>query len=197
MRFTSMDMDSPKGPAPSELVMPSLHACDTCAAAFVTPKALDAHCRATNKQRSALTKYIGSCLVCPVCFMAFSTRTRLLAHVNEQRNRGKRLVTCNTVLRACLVAPVPDGELVAASENDKSCRKETRQRGHTTPLSTALARRPRVGATLAEQQQLYHSQPPGVKTALPANALQFFALPPLKRIRTKSSADLVLLQHVQ
>ena len=73
MRFTSMDMDSPKGPAPSELVLPSLHTCDTCAAAFVTSKALDAHCRARHKQRSALTKYIGSCLVCPVCFMVFST----------------------------------------------------------------------------------------------------------------------------
>jgi hypothetical protein len=116
--------------------------------------------------------------------------------VNEQRKRGKQAVTCNTVFRARIVATVLDDELIAANAGDTSLRNETRKRGHTTPLSTALAKRPRVGATIAEQQQLYHSQPQITKSELPANAMHLSDLRPLKRVRTKSSMDVVLQQHV-
>ena len=139
---------------------------------------------------------MGSSTVCPVCFVKFSTRIRLLAQINEQRNRDKRNVTCSHVLRARLVAPIPVDELATANDGDRKLRLLSRKRGHTNPLSIGLAKRPRVGTTLVQQQQLYHAQPPSEKHTLPINALHEQGLPPLKRLRGKSSVDDILQQHV-
>jgi hypothetical protein len=103
------------------------------------------------------------------------------------------------VLKAGLVDPVSSQELSAAAEADRKLRGLTRKGGHTTPLSTSLAKRPRTGSSILEQQRLFLVQPHALEHLhqLPSNAVDLLVLPPRKRIRVKSSAEVCLQQCVQ
>ena len=100
-------------------------------------------------------------------------------------------------LKAGLVDPVSPEELSAATEADRKLRGLTRKEGHTTPLSTSMAKRPRTGSSIVEQQRLFQLMPSALMRRLPTNAVDLLALPPRKRIRVKSSAEVCLQQHIQ
>jgi exonuclease III len=177
---------------------PLSHSCLVCEAAFSTAKALESHRRAKHKSRAAFSTLLGSSKVCPCCHTEFSSRPRLLAHVSERRNRGGRRYSCNTLFATGLVHPPSHDELQSALEADKETRSLARKSGHTVPLSECLAKRPRVGTTVLEQQRARkrmleagHSV-----TSLPANALHLCDLRPRKRFRSKSSQEEVVLQHI-
>ena len=154
--------------------------------------------RSKHKSRAAFSTLLGSSKVCPCCHTEFSSRPRLLAHVSERRNRGGRRYSCNTLFATGLVHPPSHDELQSALEADKETRTLARKSGHTVPLSECLAKRPRVGTTVLEQQRARKRMLDaghGV-TSLPANALHLCDLRPRKRFRSKSSQEEVVLQHI-
>ena len=201
-QFTSMDLDVASkvrcnaGEWGSQPILG--HTCTLCSASFATAKALESHRRVRHKMRAPLATLVGSSKVCPCCHTEFSSRPRLLAHISEKRNRGNRLYSCNSILAAGLVQPPQNSDLEAAFAADREARTAARKAGHTVPLSECLAKRPRTGTSvLAQQTARKRLRDAGVAvTTLPTNALFLDELKPLKRMRTKSSQELVVLQHL-
>ena len=179
--------------------LPLLHKCSVCNEAFATAKALETHKKAKHKMRAAAAKKVGLSCVCPCCHVQFSSRARLLAHASEKRNRGSRAYTCSTLFASDVVKTVPDDELAVAFANDRSARTTARRAGHTVPISATLAKRPKTGSSVLEQQRCRKRRlAAGLEvTELPNNAVQLDSLAPLKRICTKSSQELVVTQHLQ
>jgi hypothetical protein len=174
------------------------HRCSACGASFANAKALESHRKAKHKTRAAFTSMIGSSRVCPCCHVEFSTRTRLLAHISEKRNRGGRKYSCNMLFAAGLVRPLGEDELSSAYAADTEARTLARKAGHTVPITENLAKRPKVGTTVLEQQlNMRKRNAAGVVVpTLPSNAVQLDKLRPLKRARAKTSQEDVILQHV-
>ena len=200
--LTSMNLDatararSASGEWGSQPVL--RHVCAQCNAGFPTFKALESHKRAKHKSRTPLSNLIGSSNVCPCCHTAFSCRARLLAHVSEKRNRGSRQYSCNTILLAGLVQPPSAANLAIAFDEDKEARSAARKSGHTVPLSQSLAKRPRTGSSVLAQQisrkrKLVAGDP---VAQLPENAVFLDQLRPKRRLRTKTSQELILMQHI-
>jgi hypothetical protein len=176
-----------------------VHRCATCNGTFPTLKALEAHKKAKHKTRAQFSSLIGASRVCPCCHVEFSSRTRLLAHISEKRNRGGRLYSCNTLMAAGMVMPVDQAELRTALESDKLARTLARKAGHTVPVSESLAKRPRVGTSILQQQlcrrkRLAAGDP---LPALPNNALYLRELKPVRRVRAKTSQDSIIVQHIK
>ena len=202
VHFNSMEFDVAAKPKtkPGEwgsMPLPA-HKCATCGDSFPSAKALEAHKKAKHKTRAAVAAKIGTCTVCPCCHVQFSTRSRLLAHASEKRNRGGRAYTCNALLLAGLVDDLGDDDLTDAFANDKQARTAARRMGHTVPISESLAKRPKVGTSILEQQRSRRRNLDAELevTLLPSNAVQLDDLRPLKRICTKSSQDQVVIQHI-
>jgi hypothetical protein len=97
-----------------------------------------------------------------------------------------------------LIKPVHVDEFSTACEVDKRSRTAGRKAGHAVPLSQALAKRPRVGVSVLEQQlERKRKSAEGAEvTVLPGNAVQLDLLRPLKRARAKTPQDQVVLQHL-
>ena len=194
--YNSMELDVAAKPktAPGEWgsLPPAVHKCVRCSCAFQT------HMKAKHKTRAPAAAKIGLSTVCPCCHVQFSSRARLLAHASEKRNRGNRAYSCSMLFATDLVKAVPNDELDLAFEKDKQARTTARRAGHTVPISDALAKRPKVGVSVLEQQLTRKRKlAAGMDvTVLPANAVQLENLKPLKRCCTKSSQELVVVQHV-
>ena len=172
----------------------STHKCLQCGAGFQSRKALLTHIRVKHHQCSDTSRVVGVDPVCPVCMTRFSSRTRLLAHLAETRVRGKRVLTCGTVVRAGLVAHISPDDLATARLQDRHARSDSRKRGHTQPLASWPAKRLCSGGTLAAaaaqaQKRLRECLP----ELVPSNAVDWQALKPTKRIRGKTSLDTLIL----
>ena len=199
--ITTMEMDRPlkKDKLAAEAPLASRYRCNVFEATFPTQKGLDAHARAKHLARSDMSRFIGKSLTCPVCYGTFSSRPRLLAHVSEKRNRGLRRFSCHQVYCSGLVQPVCHLEFTEALESDKHIRTAAKRSGHTTPLSETLAKRPKTGTSIVDQQTAYlkRAAEGSEVAALPLNAVALNMLPPKKRVRSKTSQDDVVLQHIQ
>ena len=174
------------------------HICLVCDVAFASAKALESHRKAKHKTRAAFSAMVGSSKVCPCCHVEFSSRTRLLAHVSEGRSRGKRRYNCNSLMAAGLVQTVSAAEMDVALAADTEARTVARRSGHTVPLSAKLAKRPRVGTTVLEQQRdrKRRHDDGHVVAELPVNAIHLYSLQPLKRLRRKTSQEDVIHEYV-
>ena len=202
VHYTSMELDVASRPKtnPGEWgsLPPAMHKCTSCGSSFPSAKALEAHRKAKHKTRAAAAKKVGMSRVCPCCHVQFSTRSRLLAHASEKRNRGSRAYTCSMLFATDLVKNLDDAELATAFEDDKQARTSARKSGHSVPISESLAKRPKVGTTILEQQRARkRKSAAGLEVViLPPNAVQLDDLHPLKRICTKMSQNQVILQHI-
>ena len=200
--YNTMDMDVAAKPktAPGEWGSQPLaaYACSRCSCTFRTARALEAHAKAKHKTRAPAAPKIGLSTICPGCHVDFNTRSRLLAHASEKRNRGRRAYSCSMLFASDLIKPVHVDEFSTACEADKRSRTAGRKAGHTVPLSQALAKRPRVGVSVLEQQlERKRKSAEGAEvTVLPGNAVQLDLLRPLKRARAKTPQDQVVLQHL-
>ena len=192
MSFASMPLDvaSARKSDSSTCSRAGRYKCTHCSASFGTSKALGSHCRAKHKSRTGLSCYVGLSKRCPVCMVSFSSRTRLLAHVSDSRNRGMRALTCHDVLRAGLCAPVPEAEHSEACQADRALRRTARRSGHTQPLSEAPAKRRKVTSGLVSIEV------PDREDDVPSNQFQWRSLPPAKRLRSKTPVDAVVSQHI-
>ena len=179
--ITTMEMDRPlkKDKLAAEAPLASRYRCNVCEATFPTQKGLDAHARAKHLARSDMSRFIGKSLTCPVCYGTFSSRPRLLAHVSEKRNRGLRRFSCHQVCCSGLVQPVCHLEFTEALESDKHIRTAAKRSGHTTPLSETLAKRPKTGTSIVDQQTAYlkRAAEGSEVAALPSNAVALNMLP--------------------
>ena len=202
LSFNSMELDvaSKTRSSPGEWGSQPLyeHKCTVCNSTFASLKALQAHERARHRKRTKLASLVGSSKVCPCCHVQFSTRSRLLAHVSEKRIRGARSYSCHTLMSAGLVPAVGTEELNTALAADTAARTEARKAGHTVPISMSLAKRPKTGTSVLEQQRgRKHKLSAGDEvTTLPPNAVFLDELKPLKRVRTKTSQEMIVMQHV-
>ena len=178
---------------------PSNHYCSTCGLSFKSAKALETHMKSKHKTRASAAQKIGRSCICPCCYVQFSSRTRLLAHASEKRNRGSRPFSCTNLLASNLVSPVDIDELNAAFEVDKRARTSARKAGHTVPLSETLAKRPRTGCSVLEQQHTWKRKRDAGETItiLPANAVDLDLVRPLRRARRKISQSDVIMQHLR
>ena len=177
---------------------PSSHRCVTCGLLFKSSKALETHMKSKHKTQASASSKIGRSCVCPCCYTQFASRTRLLAHVSEKRNRGTRTFSCSNLCASNLVKAVDAAEFEEAVEIDKRARTSARKSGHTVPLSESLAKRPKTGTSILAQQRAWKrkaedGQAPSV---LPGNALDLDRLRPLRRVRRKASQEDVVAQHL-
>ena len=193
MVYLSMSMDEPKASSNSRSC--SSHMCVQCELSFASFKALQCHVRIKHVSRSLLNSYVGTSTVCPVCFVPFSNRLRLLAHINEKRKRGKRRLTCNAVLRAGFVKQVSDAEVCIANEEARTLRCKGRKRKLLTAPLMQSAKRVSIRSSLTEHQRDYFALPGENRWSLPSNPFYTESVRPTKRLRTKTSVDSVILQH--
>ena len=118
--------------------------------------------------------------------------------------RGRRLITCGDVVRNGLVDPVSEDAFSKACAQDRKLRNEARKRHLTQPKADAPAKRLRCTGTLAlaavqAKRALLDSRDyvsaPGdyVQHALiPENLVDWALIRPCKRVRVKSSLDLII-----
>ena len=166
------------------------HRCHDCDMTFHSAKAVAAHKRKKHDGVSVVTKFVGRSLFCPVCACRFGSRTRLIAHLSEHRNRGRRQFTCRALLRSGMLAPVPEQEHRAVHAEDRRNRKRARQSGHTQPLAPFTAKRQRIGGSISKQaMSVWESL--STDEVIPTNRLEWRTFPPLKRLRSKTNLDLV------
>ena len=166
-------------------------ACSECSASFYTEKALLAHRRVKHEKHAKTAKYVGRCTLCPVCCTKFASRTRLVAHLAEQRARGQRGTTCGHVIRAGLVRLPSAEDFEHACESDRAKRAHARKRGKTQPLAEWPAKRLKTGGSLANAAEVARKKAikNGLGDQLPTNILVWSELRPVKRLRTKVAPD--------
>ena len=142
---------------------------------------------------SDVARFVCSSLRCCVCSCLFSTRSRLVARLSETRNRGRRKFTCrDAVLNSGLVSPVTPAEFESAHQADRQLRKDARKRGHTQPLAIRPAKRLKVCSSIsASAAQAWETL---AQSELPTNRLEWKSVPPAKRLRGKTSLDVVIAQ---
>ena len=125
------------------------HACHICRtegsdAAFISMKALQLHMRTKHGVQNALKRFIDGSGACPVCCATFSSRTRLLAHVAEQRRRGRATHTCGMILATGAFPQIDPVTAARCDADDARRRREARREGHSQPLAGhAAAKRTR------------------------------------------------------
>ena len=148
--------------------------CSECLASFATHKALLTHKRSKHKGRSECSKVLDDSGICPVCRLRFSSRTRLLAHVNDLRKRGAKKYVCGDLLRANLVAPVAQDTFHICLERDRLSRMQARKRGRTQPLSLAPPKRRRSVSIVPPMRCIVEQSTKYLEPLVaPANALKW------------------------
>ena len=167
--------------------------CAHCDDKFPSQKALQSHLRAKHKVRTSFDSFLPASGVCLVRRLQFSSRPRLLAHVGDARQRGKKSVKCKDVLKAGLVAPLPDEELQAARAADTLLRQRAHKRGLTQPKSEFPAKRRSVVSVVPSiecKRGFLYVESEFVEA--PGNALRWEDVRPLKRLCAKTALDAVL-----
>ena len=111
------------------------YACPDCGYTAATERALASHRRKKHGLRHQLADLIGTSNICPVCAVAFPTRSRLMAHVADRRVRGSRATTCHNILKLGVVKPRPSDEVQASREIARSEHKSSYARGHSQAIA--------------------------------------------------------------
>ena len=151
------------------------------------------------EQKFDISSFLGGDGQCPVCRLVFSSRTRLIAHASEGRVRGSRAVTCRDIFAAGLVQPLRQPALDALAEQDRMSRRCAAKRGHTHSLNERPFKRRKVATTVPPLRfdlcSGYHEYAEGPSNC--ANPVDWAAIRPTRRLRSKASLDVVVLATVQ
>ena len=131
---------------------------------------------------SEVSRFVGQSLRCCVCCTKFSTRTRLVAHLTDNRCRGRRQFSCGEIIRSGLVGEVSEQEFSRAHLQDRELRKQARKRGLTQPRALFPAKRMKIGASISAVAM-------SCTDDIPSNRLNWHAVPPAKRLRRKTPLD--------
>ena len=109
------------------------YSCTHCSdRAFGTRQALQTHMRVKHGVRNIMRLYASHDCKCQACHTVFSTRLRLLAHLNRQANQCGEWVLTNC-------APLPDEEVAALDEIDALARRSAHKAGLKHPKSRGPA----------------------------------------------------------
>jgi hypothetical protein len=119
--------------------------CPASGASFPTLKSLQAHMRSQHGVTNALKRFIDDSGVCPGCCTLFASRSRLLAHISERRNRGRSAISCNALLETGIFPEVSGDVIAACDATDRAARCDARKHGHSQPVvQHASAKRARI-----------------------------------------------------
>ena len=188
LHLTSMSLDEPC--VVRHLAEhPDAHRCRVCACNFPSERSLQSHIRTKHRNVSDVSRFVGISRRCCVCCTQFSTRTRLVAHLTDNRRRGRRAFTCRDVLRSGFVKEVNEQEFKSAHLHDRELRRQARKRGHTQPHALYPAKRLKVGACCGSVAM-------SCTEDIPSNRLDWLAVPPAKRLRRKTSLDEIITDWV-
>ena len=189
-----MGLDADKNACASRQPSSDQFRCRTCSATFACARALQSHIRRQHGVINSFAPFLDASGTCPVCRLSFSSRTRLLAHVTDMRRRGKRKILCRDILGAGVVAPLSIAEQAKCAEQDRTARRVALKRGHTQPRSSRPVKRRAVPSTVpplrCEMGAFEYSEGPSAS----ANVFDWSSVRPLKRLRSKSSLDVVACQ---
>ena len=195
IRFSVMPCDQQvSSPSPNPDVYSGKYSCSTCSLfCFFSERALSSHIRRKHEKVSDVSRFVGKSRRCCVCSTLFSTRTWLIAHLSDKRSRGSRGFNCRqVVVGSGFVEPVDDHEYQDAHLQDRASRRTARKRGHSQPLSLFCVKRAKIGMSMADASRQCIDDDDEV----PPNMFNWFSLPPAKRLRHKTSSELVMSQWI-
>ena len=194
IRFSVMPCDQQVSlPSPNADVCSGKCSCSTRSHVFFSERALLSHIRRKHEKISDVSRVVGKSRRCCVCSTLFSIMTRLIAHLSDKRSRGSRGFNCRQVVVASgFVEPVDDHEYQDAHLQDRASRRTARKRGHSQPLSLFCVKRAKTGMSMADASR----QCIDGDDEVPSNMFNWFSLPPAKRLRHKTSSELVMSQWI-
>ena len=102
--------------------------------AFATQKALDQHRRIKHNLKSTVRFFANSDGVCPACKSFFSNRSRLIAHMSDQRRQR-----CRDAFSTGSIEKHTDEVVFRLDALDRASLKAARKAGHTHVLSSFAA----------------------------------------------------------
>jgi hypothetical protein len=122
--------------------------CPECAESHITNayqsnKALQAHRRVKHGSRIDLRSYVDDSGCCPVCRTRFATRLRVIAHLSEQRRRGRCTTTCGQRLYEGQFHRLAPERVKMLDLRDTEARRAARRSGRVQPIVPYAAKRTR------------------------------------------------------